>query len=853
MNNYSQITWKYLKNNKKRTVLTIIGIVLAVSLFSAIGTFFYSFKDNIIKIERNKSGNYEVVYKNINSENLKKIENNLKVKDYGVSINSYDINYNYENKNFYIKIDNYDSNMFNNIKNILSKEKLHNEMFKGELPKEKGEIILENRLEKKLNKGLGDNIKLKINDEERNFKIVGFFEPRVEVSESFSGATLIKDDDLKNNKCNIYLNLKNKKNIREEGKEIGKNLGLKENQTEFNEKLLRVMMQDGDENINNMLKKMIAIVIPIIILCTIAVIYNSFNISVAERIKHFGILRSIGASPFKIKKLVFKEAFIMCIISIPLGVILGYLGLYIVVDIFIKNTEIGVINGSLFNIKFYPEIILISSLLSFITVFLSVIFPAKKASKISPIEAIKNSKVYKNEKLKRRKGRLVKLLFGVEGEIAYKNIRRNNKRFIITIFSLSISFIMFVTFTAAMKTQKSILNQIYEEYPFEASIMNQKGNINDNILNNLKENKDIEKLYTPISTINPLFIEKSKINEEYLNEKAKDTIKDNKINEEDYIEFNYGAISGYDNNSIDILNKYSKNTIDKNELEKGGVILKDTNAFKKNGKYSIGRFTNYKVGDIINIPKIPKNLPSDLQKNKISKEDFDNACKKAIENGDFINAKIIAIVDRNPIENNRKTNRINLIFSKEFLRENLSDENLKSVSMTFKKNADINNEEIEKLAEDNDCMYMSTEQMNKLLSSSNTIISTFIYGFITIVSTIAIVNIINTITMGLLLRKSEFATLSAIGMTKRQLSKMIILEGVLYGVIVSIIGSLISFGLFTLMIRNSQIIVENGYKVPIDVFIIGIVSILILTLLASLMPLHKLKKISIVENIRAEE
>ena len=128
-------------------------------------------------------------------------------------------------------------------------------------------------------------------------------------------------------------------------------------------------------------------VIATIIVCTIVVIYNSFNISVIERIRYFGILKAIGATPKQIKRIIYKEGFLMGLIALPLGCIVGFLALKYGIKIFIGDTLMFVES---FKVGFYPVIILVTAILVAITIFLSILMPARKANKISAVDAIRN-------------------------------------------------------------------------------------------------------------------------------------------------------------------------------------------------------------------------------------------------------------------------------------------------------------------------------------------------------------------------------------------------------------------------------------------------------------------------------
>ncbi|MBB6697187.1 ATP-binding protein [Clostridium algidicarnis] len=415
MKSYNEITFKYLKKNKKRTILTTIGIILAVSLFSGIGTFFYSLKEGLIENARKNSGNYEVIYSNVKGEKLKELSNNFEILNFGISKVSNDPSFNIEgfDEKYEVYLSYYDSEAFYNTFN--------GRLIEGVDPKDQDEIIIGKRAEKALDKKIGDYINLKSEGKESRYKIVGYYDDTDEPpSKSYNAMTFINKSNIdKNENYNIYANLKEKKDKRGAGEKVGISIGLKEEDIKFNDSVLRLMLQDKNQLYNDSMYKIMTVILSIIIICTVAVIYNSFNISVAERINQFGILRCLGATPSKIRRLVFKEGFIMGIIAIPIGIVSGYLGIYTTIKLMNKS-ESFIFNFS--KVGFYPQVVVISIILSIITIMLSVMGPARTASKIPPIEAVKNSAKLKKEKFKRRKPRLIKLLFGIEGEVAYKNI-----------------------------------------------------------------------------------------------------------------------------------------------------------------------------------------------------------------------------------------------------------------------------------------------------------------------------------------------------------------------------------------------------------------------------------------------
>ncbi len=848
MKSYNEITLKYLKKNKKRTILTIIGIILAVSLFSGIGTFFYSLKDGLIENQKKKSGNYEVSYLNVKGEKLKELSNNFEILNFGISKDSV-APFNIEgfDEKYTVYLSYYDSEAFYNT--------FSGKLIEGEDPKNQDEIILGKRAEKALDKRLGDYISLKSDGKESRYKIVGYYDDKEEPpAKNYNAMTFINKSNIdKDENYRVYANLKEKKDKRGVGKKVGSSIGLNEEDIKFNDGLLRLMLQDGNELFNDSMYKIMAVVLSIIIICTVAVIYNSFNISVAERINQFGILRCLGATPSKIRRLVFKEGFIMCIIAIPIGIIAGYLGIYTTIKLMNKS-EFFIFNFS--KIGFYPQVVVISTILSIITVILSVMGPARTASKIPPIEAIKNSAKLKKEKFKRRKPRLIKLLFGIEGDVAYKNIRRNNKRFLITVFSLTISLVMFVVFTSLARLSKDAGNQLFIDIPFEAFIQSNEA-LSEDMIKDIQGKDEIKEILYPTIKKGLLYIEASYLREDYYKNTGIAKPTSYSANDKDYMPIENVAYSSYDNLSLEEIKKHIiEGKIDENDLNNGGVILIDRNIVikqgNKGGQRIIEDMTNYKVGDKIKIPKT-KHPFHEEENGEDIKIDFEKESEESVEKDDFIEATIVAIADTDPF--NKNNNSVSLIFSKDYFKKSFGDYKVKGIALRFKDKASRDNiyEYLENLSEEYGARYTDTYSLKEQTEGASKQIYVFIYGFIIIVTIIALVNIINTITTGLLLRKSEFATLSAIGMTKSQLEKMVALEGILYGIITSIIGTTISYGLYKLLLKSASDFVEINTKVPIDIFAYGAVAIIIITLIASMIPLRKLKNMNIVENIRAKE
>ncbi|HID0816952.1 ABC transporter permease [Clostridium botulinum] len=888
MKSYSEITGRYLKQNKKRTILTIVGIILAISLFSGIGNLFFSMRDGLVTNERKNKGNYEVKYFGVNKDKVNKLSNNFEIKDYGVSKdNNFFIlkdDKNKENKSAMdnkskiINLDFYDNSMLNNVMTINMKE--------GRKPKAADEIILEKRAKTKFGKKVGDYIEannidpevlvksLKVDskiteqsnlqklqsNEVKSYKIVGYYEKGVSQTSDLYEARgyLDKNSMKKDDNYSFYANLKEKKNKVDIGKKVGSTVGLSEKkeidgipEISFNNAVLRLMAEGNDTLLNKDTMSVFIFIATLIIVCTVAVIYNAFNISVAERINQFGVLRSIGATPGKIRKLVFKEAFIMSIIAIPIGILSGYLGIYTTIKL-MSNSERFVFEG--LKIGFYKEVILICIVLTLITIILSVLGPAIKASRVSPIDAIRNSSNLKKEKIRRRKGRLIKLIFGIEGAVAYKNIRRNNKRFIITVFSLMISLIMFIIITSMTKMTDEVTKQLISSAPFDAVIQT-KESMDEKFISEIKSKDGIKKVYTPKIRRALVYLEKDILNEKYYEKINKDMPKSEKIKGKDYVCLDQVTYSAYDKSSFEeVKNNLADGKIDTEALNNNGVLLINRNEVsKKNGGRVVADITKYKVGDKIRIPRTKDKFYPQMGENK--KLDLKGEFKQGVEKGDFIELTIVGILNKDIFNISAANNSIGLVFSDKCFEKNFGKLPIDAVAINYKneKAGEKYAGYFEEKAEELQGSYMDLHSVNDQMDSIQKQIAVFMYGFIAIITIIGMVNIINTITIGLLLRKSEFATLTAIGMTKSQLNKMVMLEGLLHGIFTSVFGSIISYILYNFLLKQSFNFINFDIKFPIDVFITGILGVIAITLLASIIPLRRLKKMSIVENIRAKE
>ncbi|WP_242946959.1 ABC transporter permease [Clostridium haemolyticum] len=777
----------------------------------------------------------------------------------------------------YLDIKALDTNSLNNI--------FKPTLVAGRYPKNKNELLVQKSFLKFLGKNITINSKVKfplgkiqepkeIEDSPKNdspnknifipqneceYTIVGIMENCFfnHSNSFFDGITVLENKDLfnkasNNNAFTVYASILSKKNKCEISADIANSIGIKvdlstlpryslNTKLYFNDPLLRLYNQGSYSNIDSRFNLTILFMAFIIIICTIAIIYNSINISVLERISEFGILRSIGATPAQIRKMVFKESFIISIVGIPFGIISGVIATKIV--LYIAGSLLMENGFDPFEVFIYPGVIIISIILGLITVLLSTFGPSITAGRVSPLEAIKNSKNYKIGKIKRvPKGRLSKLLFKVEGQLAYRNITRNKKRFIVTVFSLVISIIMFISFNSFadyMKLQDEPTTLLYHDACYSSNDL-----ISKIEYNNILKQRGIEKIYNTYKTCIDIAIPNEKYNDNLESGINFESCKIKNIN------MVSGKLIGYDKESLKLCrNHILSGNYNDNDLNNMGVFLIDRNfnIESDKGKLPVS-LTKYKVGDIIKFSKLEKYHNNN-----------DNHLTNAVNSNKFYELKILGILKQNPLSNDTMQRGIHLITSSKTyekimgLSDNLYEQNL-YIKFAPNANRDALKTYFDKNINDECKSYTDYLEIIEKNRKQAFQISIFVYGFISVISLIGAVNIINTISTSLLIRRREFAVLKSIGMSQNQLKKMVLLEGTFHGIAASFFGSILgSMCSFMLNSLNCSSIGYMYYSIPWRAILISTIGTIIISLISSLFPLRKISKDSIIENIRIEE
>lgn len=466
MSVFSKFTLKSLVANKTRTLVTIIGITLSIALFTAVLECAYSGIKYVEIINDSIYGKYHGVHNCITEHQVKEIIDDKEVNEFSVleHIGYAKVDENHSKVSRYHLLKSIDDNFESMTAiNIIS----------GRMPQKNDEIILSEVFFKDIF-DVGDKIKLCIGQKndvvsgnkdsgdftEKTYTVVGLFyeyhDEFVDLEDKYLFINAYTKGEQGNGTNDMYISLVNKKNISEYEKRTGDDKNFEKKDSEYT----------IDRGVQTTVYGMTIILISLICFGSVSLIYNAFAISVTERIKQYGMLRSVGATGRQIRYTVFFEAFVLNMISVLPGILIGCGGsatvLYMIKDMLKEGLSEEYLNirGTI-NFVFNPYIILISVLLSIITIMISVILPAVRAVKADPIASIRVTNDIKSSNKKIKTTAFSKKHFSFSAMMALKNFRRNRKRYRIVVMSLSMSIILFVSSSSFV----SYLNDIVATPP----------------------------------------------------------------------------------------------------------------------------------------------------------------------------------------------------------------------------------------------------------------------------------------------------------------------------------------------------------------------------------------------------
>lgn len=930
MNLMKTLTLKNLKLNRKRTIVTIVGIILATALLSALVTLVSSFQYSMIEYQKQKGGDFHVKFSNVKMSELSEFKNNRNIEStfetMGMGFAKLDGCKNEDKPYAYVMATDeagFERGCFN--------------LIEGRMAKNEDEIVIPRHLKTngRIDIKVGDEITLDVgkrydsNTESvisencayeheaetltdivtKHYKVVGIMERPGYGMEDYSAAgytfvtysdELAAIDNGTKSEADTTLTVYSRytqKALRNKDAVTADIIGVDEKLfAKANNSSVEMTAEESDRFLKEMenakydiymngflisyecvfpidgtfkaLFTVATVVALIIILTSVYCIKNSFNISITEKIRQYGMLASVGATRRQIKSSVKTEAAMLGVVGIPVGTMSGILAALVLVKV-VNALSAGWLNFALSFHTSLPALIL-AVILSIATIYFSATGSARRAAKVTPLEAIRNTKEIKIKSAKLKTPAVIGRIWGIGGVISYKNIKRNKKKYRTTVTSIVICSVTFIVISYFMSMAFSVVGMSYASVDY---------NIGINM--SCKKDLDIEKLSELLSGI----------------EGAKDYLVGAgyyfDVDKPEYTK-EYGEYCGqlYDDREdvsqeffITVLNdksydKYASDAGVKNADT--GAILVNKCTFdvynEKSSKYVKEEMElyKYKAGDTIRCGynvyddassddnAVEGDTESSTEDNSgyVDEETINNGVRKTVD------VTIAGVTDKVPTCYNGYGNT-SLLFMNQKGFESLwadgkSGNELKPGNAIYSayvvaENADEYQDTLEKETEENPeysqiSFYVSN--MDKQMRDEKslfTLLGVFAYGLIVVIALIGITNIINTLSTGMELRSREFATLRSIGMTDKQFAGMVRLESVFISVKALVIGVplgiLINYLLCFIMNRMGGAII---YKPPYKAIILCIVVVIMLIYAIMKLSMTKLRHNNIIETIKNE-
>lgn len=947
MNLMKKLTLKNLKLNRKRTIVTIVGIILATALLSALVTLVSSFQYSMIEYQKQKGGDFHVKFSNVKMSELSEFKNNRNIEStfetMGMGFAKLNGCKNEDKPYAYVMATDeagFEKGCFN--------------LIEGRMAKNEDEIVIPRHLKTngRIDIKVGDEITLDIgkrydsNTESvisencayeheaetltdtvtKRYKVVGIMERPGYGMEDYSAAgyTFVTysdelaaiDNGTKSEASEADTTLTvysryTQKALRNKDVVTADIIGVDEKLFEkANDSSVEMSAEESDRFLKEMenakydiyingflisyecvfpidgtfkaLFTVAAVVALIIILTSVYCIKNSFNISITEKIRQYGMLASVGATRRQIKSSVKTEAAMLGVVGIPVGTMSGILASLILVKV-VNALSAGWLN---FALSFHTSlpVLILAVILSIATIYFSATGSARRAAKVTPLEAIRNTKEIKIKSAKLKTPAIIGRIWGIGGVISYKNIKRNNKKYRTTVTSIVICSVTFIVISYFMSMAFSVVGMSYASVDY---------NIGINM--SCKKDLDIEKLSELLSGIEGaedylvgagyyFDVDKPEYTKEYgeycgqLYDDSEDVSQEfliTVLNDKSYDK--YASDAGIKNAAAGAI-LVNKGTFDVYNENSSKYVKKEMELYK------------YKAGDTIecgyNVYDDASSDDNAAEGDTESSTDDNNAVEGDTEsstedNSGYVDEETInkgvrktvdvtiaGVTDKVPTCYNGYGNT-SLLFMNQKGFESLwadgkSGNEFKPGNAIYSayvvaENADEYQDTLEKETEENPeysqiSFYVSN--MDKQMRDEKslfTLLGVFAYGLIVVIALIGITNIINTLSTGMELRSREFATLRSIGMTDKQFAGMVRLESVFISVKALVIGVplgiLISYLLCVMMNRMDDAII---YEPPYKAIILCIVVVIMLIYAIMKLSMTKLRHNNIIETIKNE-
>ena len=778
----------------------------------------------------------------------------------------------------------------------------------GALPKDSTEIILPEHLTSngKVNYKLGDTVTLDVGDrtldgrrlgqdtpvytydsetqveimsgerlentEPRTYTVVGIYERPAFEDYAAPGYTALTAADTKSadqSPIHCYFKLHKPAGVYDFMKEMGYT---QEYRYAYNTKVLLYSGTAPFDSFLTAFYSLAAIIIALIVFGSVSLIYNAFSISVSERTRQFGLLSSVGATRKQLRRMVLFEALAVSIVGIPLGILVGIGGIGITL-LLIGDKFFSIVRVDIpMRLCVSWQAVVIAAVIALVTVLISAWIPSKRATRVSAVEAIRQSMDIKVSGRPVRISKLAYKLFGLPGVLAGKHYKRNRKKYRTTVVSLFMSIVLFVSAAAftdyMMESAEGGLasdqfDLIYAAEPDASAAM--------------RPDALLELLFSEQNVTGGTYTKKQFLQGDISREYVTAMFADFGMEREDAAPKNL-SISGYlyfvaDAEFNRLLEKYNLKEADYYDRDKPLGIALDRNieldrrlekyvtldTLKGDGCVIEGLYYVEIDGYYRKDSRIDENGNKVvLYQNRDNENDIielpyeESFAKYTLRSEKTIEEAPFFVSRSTPVA-------INMIYPYSMLESVVPEAALNQFRNTeyflTSSNHTASFENLATVLTENG---LSSRQLFDYAANAETnrnvitIIRVFAYGFIVLISLIAAANVFNTISTNISLRRREFAMLKSVGMTQKGFRRMMNYECLLYGSKALLLGLPVSCGITYLIYRAVTTAYETSFHLPWAAIGIAVLSVFLVVFATMMYSMSKVKKDNPIDALKNE-
>ncbi len=821
-----QFTMAHLKKNISRTILTLIGIVVSITLMTGLLVGLCSFLKFYGKTSEYETGNWHVKMTDLKPDQVEKLKTNGNVGELGFTEsednNTEMVQFDGESKRAIFK------------GNEESFKQFITSSYEGSIPSHTGEIMADKSYVDSYHPDwkIGDVVTYKTTVGEVREKLVGIVNKNLPTNGSYTPIFRLVSFDNSSVRT-VTFNLKElNRSAYDEIDRIAKDLGVDQDHYTVNKGILEGKLIIAKDSSVEQILVMFTFVLAVVIVASIVLIYNAFAMSLSEKVRYLGMLASVGATKAQKRGAIIFEGFIMGIIGIPIGILTGIGASYIlfkrISSLMLDSSSLGLGSGISMDVVIYPWMIGAVALLGAITILISCIVPMIKASKITPIDAIRKQSEIKVNSRKLKSPKIIRAIFGYEGELANKNIKRNGRKSRVIIISMIISIVVFLTANGFLNEFKRQLRD-YTNFPYQvtASVSYEDS---ESLKNDLKNMPGVEKVH----------IEKN-------------------------LYFGYGSLADkfYSvdtfsksdvlvNKKSNILNRtvMDLHFIDNDEFDElcksNGIDPREYHTKRSDGKINL-LLLNGVNHDTREKPVFNENVKGlEVYKN----EDY----KGKNEIKDYSDETYV-VKDLIPYSNRYELNLDRNGYISAYVPFDMcvlykDEQGVVRDNVSFNIETDNHENVVKALEARGNVYYNDIVENMRQITSTIALVNILMYTFIIMVAAIIIFNLINTLLTEMALRRQEFAMLKSVGITPGGFTSMIWFESIFYTLKALIpalpISALIQYFMLRSIDTKSEFYLNIPMYIAVSLVIFGIITI------SKFCAYKNTKKESIIETLKTD-